>query len=198
LEKEIHSDGLSPLTREAAAALLGKIRDGDKAALAILYDRTSPLVFGLVLRILGNRALAEETLLDVYTHIWKQAASYDSRLLPLEWMTAVARTRAVAKMHWSKQDPKMRTLPGRDAHSPMTVAPGQQTVARDAMETLAPTQREIIDWIYYSGLSCNEIAAQAGKPIGAIKTHARLGLSKLSDALRPLFEGGEEATGGSH
>jgi len=197
LDKEFQADGIFPLTSEAAVALLKKIQDGDKSALAILYDKTSPLLFGLVLRTLGNRALAEEALLDVYTHIWRHAASYDPRLLPLEWMTAIARARAVAKMHWSKQDRKKRELSARGPDSPMTVAPEQQKIARDAMGSLAPTQREIIDWIYYSGLSCGEIAAQIGKPIGAIRTHARFGLSKLSDALRPLFEDGEDTTGGS-
>ena len=196
MEKEIQVNGGFSLSNEAAVALIRKIHDGDKSSLAILYDRTSPLLFGLILKVLENRALAEETLLDAYTHIWKQAASYDPRLLPLEWLTMVARDCAIAKLHWSKQSRIKREFLAVNADFAVTVAPEQQKLVRSSIESLAPVQREILDWVYYSGLSCGEIAAQMGKPLGAIKTHARLGLGKLSDMIRPLFE--PETTGGAH
>jgi DNA-directed RNA polymerase specialized sigma24 family protein len=69
----------------------------------------------------------------------------------------------------------------------MTVDPEQQKYARAAVGSLTAIQKEILDWIYYSGLSCSEIATHLGKPIGAVKTHARLGLSKLEELSNPLF-----------
>jgi RNA polymerase sigma-70 factor (ECF subfamily) len=187
VEQETQADEGLPLSREAAVALVRQIQNGDKSALATLYDGTSRLLFGLVLRVLGDRALAEETLLEVYTHVWKQAASYDPRVPPLEWLTTIAHARAVARLHWDKPG---RGKPERSSGSPgpMTVAPEQQKLARASLESLVPTQQEILDWAYYSGLSSSEIAAQVGKPLGAVKTHARLGLSKLSELFRPLYE----------
>ncbi len=188
MEQGTQSDAGFPLSSEAAVALIRKIQGGDQSALAALYDRTSRLLFGLVLRVLGDRTLAEETLLDVYTCVWKQAASYDPGLLPLEWLTAIARTRAIARLHWSNRDRGKRELTARELYPTMTVAPEQQKLARSSIESLVPMQREILDWACYSGMTCSEIAAQTGKPLGAVKTHARLGLSKLSELFRPLFE----------
>jgi RNA polymerase sigma-70 factor (ECF subfamily) len=187
-QDDIEKGGGAPLSSEAALALIRQIEGGDKAALAVLYEKTCRLLFGLILRILGDRNLAEETLLEVYTHIWKQSASYDPKLLPLGWLTTTARTRAVAKLHWSKTNMGKQERSSGKPGSTMTVVPEQQRLVRSSIESLVPVQREILNWAYYSGLSCSEIAAQVGKPLGVIKTHARLGLSKLSELLRPLFE----------
>jgi RNA polymerase sigma-70 factor (ECF subfamily) len=66
----------------------------------------------------------------------------------------------------------------------VTVAPEQQKAARALIASLIPAQQEILEWAYFSGLSCGEIAAQIGKPVGAVKTHTRLALSKLEDLPR--------------
>ena len=188
MEQEPQVDGGPQLNREESVALIGKIRDGDQSAFVTLYDKTNRLLFGLVSRILGDRALAEEAVLDIYTHIWKQAASYDPKVTPLEWMTSIARTRAIALLHWSKRNKIKREVHTGSGDSTITVAPEEETCARSYIESLSPAQREIVAWIYFSGLSCSEIAAQIGKPIGAVRTHARLGMSKLEDLFRPLFE----------
>jgi len=185
--------------QETQAALIKKIAGGDPSAMVGLYDGTSRLLFGLVLRVVGNSTLAEETLLDIYTHIWRQSASYDPSVLPLQWLTTIARARAIASLHWSKQDRRRRKLPAGNPNTETTVAPEQQKIARASFESLVPAQREILDWAYYSGLSSSEIAAQIGKPVGAIRTHARLGLGKLIDLFRPIFERAtqaQSATGG--
>jgi RNA polymerase sigma-70 factor, ECF subfamily len=178
-----------------AAALIRKIQDGDLSSLAILYDKTGRLLFGLILKILGDRALAEETLLDVFTQIWKESASCDPRRLPVEWLINVARMQAITKLHWTKQTRKKREFSAASPDSTTTVAPEEQKLARSAWEALVPMQQEILDWIFYSGLSCGEVAAQIGKPVGAVRTHAGIGLSKLSEAFRPLFESEPEAAG---
>ena len=188
MEQEPQGNGELQLNLEESVALIGKIGDGDQSAFVTLYDKTNRLLFGLASRILGDRALAEEAVLDIYTHIWKQAASYDPRIMPLEWMTSIARTRAIALLHWSKRNKRKREVPAGSGESTMTVAPEEETSARSHIESLSPAQREIMDWIYFSGLSCSEIAAQIGKPIGAVRTHTRLGMSKLEDLFRPLFE----------
>ena len=177
-----------PLSNEAVVALLKRIEEGDQSALTTLYDKTSRLLYGLVLRILGDRTSAEEALLDVYTHIWKEPASCDPVLSPLEWLTTIARARAIARLHWNKQLKRKSAFQARNLDPAMTVAPDRQELARQSLGSLVPAQQEILGWAYYSGLSCSEIAAQIGKPVGAVKTHARLGLNKLSDLFRPFLE----------
>ena len=200
MEQEIQANHETPLSNETVLELIRKIEGGDSSALASLYDKTNRLLFGLVLRILGDRTSAEEALLDVYTHIWKHPASCGSVLLPLEWLTTIARDRAVARLHWSKQGKSRPSFKAANRDSAMTVAPDRQELARFSIGSLVPAQQEILEWAYYSGLSCSEIAAQIGKPLGAIKTHARLGLNKLSDLFRPMIGREMEAktsTGGN-
>jgi RNA polymerase sigma-70 factor (ECF subfamily) len=193
LEQGTQAGDTFPLSNEAAIALIKKIESGDQSALATLYDKTGRLLFGLVSAILGGKALAEETLLDIYTQIWKQTVLYDPRLLPLEWLLKIARAQAIAKLRGHKHVRRKRGLSADIRNSRMTVAPKQQEFARSAIEALVPAQREILDWTYYSGLSCSEIAAQIGKPIGAVRTHARFGMNRLSESLRPLFEDQSES-----
>lgn len=76
--------------------LIAQTAQGDQHALATLYDRTSPQVYGLVLKILDNREAAEEVTLDVYTQVWRQVHTYDeTRGTPGSWLMTIARTRAI-------------------------------------------------------------------------------------------------------
>jgi RNA polymerase sigma-70 factor (ECF subfamily) len=177
------------INNEAASLLIQRIGNGDQAALGILYDKTNRLLFGLVLKIIEDRTSAEEILLDVYTRVWKQAASYNPKILsPLEWLIMIARSRAIANLHWGKQRKRKQSTRHLAGEPAMSVAPERQKISRDSIASLVPVQREILDWAFYSGLSCSEIAAQTGRPVGAIKTHARLGLSKLAESFHPLFK----------
>jgi RNA polymerase sigma-70 factor (ECF subfamily) len=193
LEQETQEIGERSLSNETVMGFIRSIEEGDTSALGALYDKTNRLLFGLILRILGDRTSAEETLLEVYTHIWRQPESRDPMLLPIEWLTALARAQAIARLHWNKQVKRKAGFQSRNLESAMTVAPDRQELARKSVSSLLPAQQEIVGWAYHSGLSCSEIAAQIGKPIGAIKTHSRLGLNKLSELFRPLIERDFEA-----
>jgi RNA polymerase sigma-70 factor (ECF subfamily) len=186
LEQQIPASRESALSNESIIALIRKIEGGDASALILLYDATSRLTFGLIMRILGDRAFAEETLLDVYTHLWKHAGSYDPGMAPLEWLLTIARTSAVARLHWSKRDSRAPESPAGNVPPAMTVAPEQQKIARSSLGSLPSAQRELLEWAYYGCISCSEMAAQIGKPLGAVKSHLRLGLVKLGECIRPV------------
>lgn len=174
-----------------------RIAKGDQAALAALYDSTNRLVYGLILRVLGDSSTAEEVLLDVYTQVWRQAATYDTgRGSPLAWLTTIARSRAIDRLRsgWQEQQRKepLDLLTDRETGvaSPeeMTVASERQRFVRSALALLSPEQREVIELAYYGGLSHSEIAAKLNQPLGTVKTRTRLGMIKLRDALAPLLK----------
>jgi len=183
-------------------SLVQRIAKGDQAALAALYDGTNRLVYGLILRVLGDSSTAEEVLLDVYTQVWRQAASYDTgRGSPLAWLTTIARSRAIDRLRsgWQDQQRKepLDLLTDREtgAASPeeMTVASERQRFVRAALASLSPEQREVIELAYYGGLSHSEIAAKLNQPLGTVKTRTRLGMMKLRDALGPLLKAQAES-----
>lgn len=182
-------------------ALLGQVAEGDQSALTTLYDATSRLVFGLVLRIINDRSTAEEVLLDVYTQVWRQATSYDSkRGAPLAWMMTIARSRAIDRLRAGKQE-QLHKEPldsvgelRSKGQSPedATEISERQKIVREALDTLSTEQREVLELAYFSGLSHSEIALQLGQPLGTVKTRTRLGMMKLRELLKPVLGGNYE------
>jgi len=176
----------------ALAALIKRISSADESALAELYDLTSSLVFSLVLRIVSDRASAEEVVLDVYSQVWRQARDYDSkRGAPLAWLLTISRTRSVDRLRsgWSL---RQRTEPIESADSiavesldpEMTALLAERRrIVRAALDELNADQRTAIELAYFGGLSHSEIAESLGEPLGTIKTRIRLGMMKLRDNL---------------
>jgi RNA polymerase sigma-70 factor, ECF subfamily len=192
-------DSLAPQSRDQDfTALIQKVADGDQSALTTLYDASSRLVFGLVLRILNDRSTAEEVLLDVFTQVWRQAANFDlNRGAPMAWIMTIARSRAIDRLRSGKHDQLKEPIDNLSNLTGATISPEEATVhserrrlVRSALDTLSPEQREVIELAYYSGLSHSEIALKLGQPLGTVKTRTRLGMIKLREALRPVMEGG--------
>ena len=179
------------------AALIGRVAEGDQSALTTLYDATSRLVFGLILRVVVDRSTAEEVLLDVYTQVWRQASNYDiKRGAPLAWLMTIARTRSIDRLRSGKHDQNRESLDAIGEITSSTASPEADSVTaerrqlvRAALDTLSAEQREVIELAYYSGLSHSEIALKLGQPLGTVKTRTRLGMMKLRDMLRPALEG---------
>ena len=185
------------LRDKGLAEIVSSISAGDQQALATLYDATSHLVYGLLLRILSAKEEAEEVLLDVYTQVWRQAGKYsEERGTPMAWLTTIARSRAIDRLRAGQLDRK-RSEPLDAVAERSTSGPGIEEVAqanetgrlvRAALETLTPEQRQVIELAYYGGMSHGEIAAHTGQPLGTVKTRTRLGMMRLREMLRSTYE----------
>ena len=179
-------------------SLVERVAAGDQAALAALYEATNRLIYSLVLRVLGDMSSAEEVLIDVYTQVWRQAASYDAnRGAPLAWMATIARSRAIDRLRSGWQDQRRKEsldvlgdAPANADNPEETAAASErQRFVREALNLLTPEQRQVIELAYYSGLSHSEIAEKLNQPLGTVKTRTRLGMMKLREALAPLLGG---------
>ena len=177
-------------------SLVELVATGDQSALATLYDATNRLIYSLILRVLGDVSSAEEVLVDVYTQVWRQAASYDAnRGAPLAWMATIARSRAIDRLRSGWQDQRRKEPLEVLGDAPANAASPEESAAaserqrfvREALNLLTPEQREVIELAYYSGLSHSEIAEKLKQPLGTVKTRTRLGMMKLREALAPLL-----------
>jgi RNA polymerase sigma-70 factor (ECF subfamily) len=166
---------------------------GDQDALAALYDQTSRLVFGLTLRVLRDRATAEEVLLDVYKQAWRQASLYDERRgTPTGWLLKIAHSRAVDRVRVIRREREVEKAIAEGADAGVGVDPEEATVlseqrrlVRSALASLPPEQREVLQLAYYAGMSQTEIASRLDLPLGTVKTRVRLGMAKMRDLLVP-------------
>jgi RNA polymerase sigma-70 factor (ECF subfamily) len=172
--------------------LVGLAAVGNESALEALYDATSPRVFGLALRILGDRSAAEEAVLDVYTQVWRESTRFDpARGSVLVWLLTLTRSRAIdllrARARQAGREEGLEAagrLPDSAPGPEESNAAGQRArIVRRALEGLPPVQRRAIAAAYFDGLTHTEIARALGEPLGTIKTRIRSGLAALRQAL---------------
>ena len=199
------SMGSSPLEERStaglsgAAALLSRVAKRDESALGELYDATSRLVYGLVLRLVREPATAEDITMEVYLQVWRTAQSYNAtRGSVNSWLITVAHSRAIdylrsshARFEQHKQSLDDAVHELRDgAASPEAEVDGKDRaeVVRQAMASLPEEQRQLIELGYYSGLSHSEIAEQLGMPLGTVKSRIRTAMLRLRELLSPYAE----------
>ena len=166
------------------ASLIRRLTRGDHDALGEIYDLYAGLVNGLALRILRDRAEAEDTVQEVFVQVWQQAARFDaSRGTPEAWLCTMARTRALDRLRKRssrREEPEL-------AHSGSTEAPRTEEAlaVRAALDALPVDQRKALELAYYEGLTQSEIAERLAEPLGTVKTRIRTAMIRLPGVLGP-------------
>lgn len=175
--------------------LLDRIAVQDEPALKQLYEHTSARLYGLALRVVGNKEWAEDVLQDSFIGIWRNAGSYRASLSPpLAWMGMIVRGRALdflrrrraERMHLSVAlDDAEDALPADDALGPMQLAQAseQALVLHRCLQRLEQAQREVVSLAYLRDLSHSELATQLKLPLGTVKSWMRRSLEQLRKCL---------------
>ena len=170
------------------------IARGDESAFARVYDRYSPILLGLLLRILRSRAEAEDVLQEVFLQVWQRAHSFDAeRGRAFTWLVTLARSRAIDRLRSvgsreratqrSAEDAPPESEPAEWADEAAVRAERAEAV-RDALAELPEEQRQVLVLAYLEGMSQSEIAAAKNQPLGTVKTRTRSALRKLGETLR--------------
>lgn len=170
--------------------LMTKVASGDRRAFAVLYEATSAKLYGVVLRILQRRDLADEVVQEAYVRIWNNAAAFDpSRASPITWMVTIARNRALDEAR------RLQPVSLDAAPEAFEVADGgllaseQMEIASDlarlksCLDGLEPDRRDIVTLAYLEGLSREELGRRFGHPPGTIKTWLHRSLKQLKICL---------------
>jgi RNA polymerase sigma-70 factor (ECF subfamily) len=168
-----------------AENLIRRLATGDHKALGEFYDLHAGLVNGLALRILRDRAEAEDVVQEVFVQVWRQAARFDpDRGSPEAWLCTITRTRALDRLRRraSRREEAEGATPA-GAQAPRTEA---ALAVRKALEGLSPEQRRALELAYYEGLTQSEIAARLAEPLGTIKTRIRTAMIRLREVLGPI------------
>jgi RNA polymerase sigma-70 factor (ECF subfamily) len=184
----------NPQTDAEEAELLRAIARGDESAFARIYDRYSPILLGLLLRILRSRAEAEDVLQEVFLQVWQRAHSFDAaRGRAFTWLVTLARSRAIDRLRSVGSRDRATRASAEDA-PPESVAEEwadeaavraeRAEAVRAALAELPEEQRQVLLLAYLEGMSQSEIAAARKQPLGTVKTRTRSALRKLSESLR--------------
>jgi RNA polymerase sigma-70 factor (ECF subfamily) len=166
--------------------LVSAIRSGDEQAMAQLYERYSPIVYSVALRVLGDTGAAEDILQDVFIQLWRRPDSFDASRGSLPaWLAVITRNRAIDSLR--KRRPETDIADVIVSVQP-DLAGAEWSRAlekiRGVLGSMPPPQRSALEMAYFEGLSHTEIAERTGEPLGTIKTRIRSGLLTL----RKVFE----------
>ena len=176
--------------------VLQRIAARDTAALAELYDRHGRLLFGLILRIVGDRSEAEEILQEAFVRIWTRVETYDAQLGgPLSWMVRVARNCAIDRLRARRVRAAVgapavdravaEEMPATDIQTPEAAvleAERWRTLTA-ALGDLPAEQRQLIEAAFFEGYTHSELAQRFGLPLGTVKTRIRAGMIAMRQRL---------------
>ncbi len=186
--------------------LLALVANGEVAAFRALFERYGGRVTGFCVKLLGDQAVAEDACQETFWRIWNGAHTFDGQRGNFQsWLFGIARNLAIDTIRRQKQMPAAVMADGRAAPieqaarvdagidvAEMAWTSIQQQQVHHALAELPPEQRDVIEWIYFQGMTRREIAQEKNIPFGTINTRAQLALEKLGRALRANGYGLEE------
>lgn len=181
-------------TGPSDVSLVARIAVGDDRALQMVYERYSPLVYGLARRVTASTANAEEITQEVFVYLWQNPDRFDADRGTLRaFLGALAHRRSVDEVRRSTRRTAREDRVGGDATNLEVLEIGDdlersQTAdrVRAAVTSLPEQQREAVLLAYFGGCTFRDVAERLGIPEGTAKSRLRLGLSKLAALLEGL------------
>lgn len=169
--------------------LIAAIALADRQAFGRLYDVVSPKLFGVSLRILKNRTLAEDALQEIFVKIWQRSQSYrPGRQAPMGWLVTIARHHAIDVIRANKR--KHEDIEAHYDLKSSDPSPEQHAMATNERERIAnclkelePNKAEAVVAAYVEGYSYNELADRYAIPLNTMRTWLRRSLIKLKACL---------------
>ena len=166
-----------------------------EVALSTLYDRYSRTVYGVGLKILGDRSTVEELVQDVFLKVWRSSRTFDpSRSSFSTWLYRVTRSAAIDL--YRKRAHKVHPVPNGELHvaAARDFSEDPQKMVDEswlswrvsrALEVLDAPHREVIELAYFGGLSQREISTRTGMPLGTVKSRTTSAFKSLRRELAP-------------
>lgn len=176
-------------------ALVGRVAEGDEAALAELYRRHAAGVFAVAVRILRHGEQAEDVVQDLFVRLWDQPGQFDPDRGSLRsFLLLQARTRSLDVLRAEGARRRREHAEGvAELAGEVQLDPEHETLSeatmgevRAAISVLTPTEREAIELAFFGGLTYREVAHVLGAPEGTVKSRIRLGLQRMRRTLSAL------------
>ncbi|GHF63760.1 sigma-70 family RNA polymerase sigma factor [Seohaeicola zhoushanensis] len=169
--------------------LIGNVALGDRKAFSALYDATCTKLFGVALRILNDRASAEDALQETYMKVWRHADRYAANgLSPMTWLITIARNTAIDRLRRVQSAEDVDAMAER--LSDKGPSPEQAVVARSeagriarCLDELDPKHAAAVRWAYLDGLSYADLARKLDTPLNTIRTWLRRALLSLQECM---------------
>ena len=169
--------------------LIGRIAQGDRLAMQVLFARHQVRVYRFVLRLVGNQTVAEDLISEVFLDVWRQADRFEGRSAVSTWLLAIARFKALSLMR-RKPDQELNdeiagAIEDKSDNPEISMQKKDKSAAlRRCLEALSPEHREVVDLVYYHEKSVLEVAQIVGIPEATVKTRMFYARKRLSELLK--------------
>ena len=169
--------------------LIGRIANGDRLAMQVLYARHHVRVFRFVVRFVRDESTAEDLISEVFLDVWRQAGRFEGRSAVSTWVLAIARFKALSALRRRPDEELDEETAGAIEDSgddPETALEKKDKSAaiRKCLTGLSAEHREIIDLVYYHEKSVEEVAEIVGIPENTVKTRMFYARKKLAELLK--------------
>ena len=169
--------------------LIGRIANGDRLAMQVLFARHHVRVYRFVLRLVRNEARAEDLISDVFLDIWRQAGKFEGRAAASTWMLSIARFKALSALRKRTEEEldeeTAAAIEDRADDPEVSLAKKDKAnVLRQCLSRLSAEHREVVDLVYYHEKSVEEVAGIVGIPEATVKTRMFYARKKLSELLK--------------
>jgi RNA polymerase sigma-70 factor (ECF subfamily) len=199
--KDRRDAGRRPIDASASdELLLGAIGKGDRAAMSVLFRRHQTRVFRFILRMVRERASAEDVLSDVFLDVWLHADRFAGRSTVSTWLLGIARHKALtargARRVEQLDEEVARAIPDPAPDPERALAESDRAaLLRRSLDAVTPEHREIIDLVYVQGKSIGEIAGLLHIPPNTVKTRMFYARKRLAALVAASACSGEVDTG---
>lgn len=168
--------------------LLGLVAQGDKDAVRVLFARHNVRVFRFLLRLVGDEAMAEDLLNEVFIDVWRNAGSFAARSQVTTWILAIARYKALAALRrrsFAQLDDETSESMEDPADDPEIAVQKTERSAllQDCLRQLSVAHREVVDLVYYHEQSIDEAAHIIGVPPGTVKTRVFYARKRIAELM---------------
>jgi RNA polymerase sigma-70 factor, ECF subfamily len=169
--------------------LIGRIANGDRLAMQVLYARHHVRVFRFVVRLVRDEATAEDLISEVFLDVWRQAARFEGRSAVSTWMLAIARFKALSALRRRPDQELDEETAGAiedpsDDPAAALEKKDKSTLIRKCLTGLSAEHREIIDLVYYHEKSVEEVAEIVGIPQNTVKTRMFYARKRLAELVK--------------
>ncbi|WP_051838356.1 ECF RNA polymerase sigma factor SigK [Streptomyces sp. NRRL F-2580] len=171
--------------------VMERVGHGDKDAFTVLYDAVVTTVFGIVVKVVRDRAQSQEVAQEVMIDLWRQAARYrPAQGTVMTWVATIAHRRAVDRVRSAQASlDREHATAARERPRPYDEVAEEveshleSEQVRRCLETLTELQRQAVTLAYYQGLTYRAVAEKLGSPLATVKTRMRDGLIRLRDCM---------------
>jgi RNA polymerase sigma-70 factor (ECF subfamily) len=178
-----------PMQSTSDEVLVGRIANGDRLAMQVLYARHHVRMFRFVVRLVRDASMAEDLISEVFLDVWRQAGRFEGRSSASTWMLAIARFKALSALRRRPDeefDEDSAAAIEDESDNPETTLEKKDKSAliRGCLAGLSAQHREIVDLVYYHDKSVEEVAEIVGIPENTVKTRMFYARKRLAELLK--------------